>query len=72
MTPNEQKLQYGNTTINYTVIRSGRRRKTSEIIVKKDGTVVVRAPFDKPVSDIEGFIQKKCKMGFKKTVRVQE
>jgi predicted metal-dependent hydrolase len=61
MTSLECKLQYGNTTINYTVIKSGRGRKTSEIIVKKDGKVTVRAPLDKPISDIEGFIQKNAK-----------
>ena len=61
MTPFEQKLQYGNSTINYTVITSSRRRKTTEIIVEKDGAVTVRAPFDKPSSDIEGFVQKNAK-----------
>ena len=45
----EQKLQYGNTTINYTIIRSSRRRKTSELTVKIDGKVTVRSPIDKPV-----------------------
>src|ERR671931_263127 len=66
MTPFEQKLEYGNSTINYTVMKSGRRRKTSEIIVKKDGKVTVRAPFDKSISDIEGFIQKNAKWILKK------
>jgi predicted metal-dependent hydrolase len=66
MTPFEQKLEYGNSTINYTVIKSGRRRKTLEIIIKKDGKVTVRAPFDKSISDIEGFIQKNAKWILKK------
>jgi len=66
MTPLQCKHQYGNTTINYIVIRSSRRRKTSEIIVKKDGKITVRAPFDKNISDIEVFIQKNAKWILKK------
>ncbi len=43
------KLDYGNTTINYSVVKT-KRRKTSEIIVDKD-IVEIRAPFNK--SDLE-------------------
>ena len=53
----------------YTLIRSSRRRKTSEIIVKRDCKVIVRAPFDKPISDIEGFIQKNAKWILKKQLQ---
>ncbi len=62
----EQKLQYGNTTINYTIIKSSRRRKTSELTVKIDGKVTVRSPIDKPVSEIERFISKNAKWILKK------
>ena len=52
MTQVEQKLQYGNIMINYTIIKTSRRKKRSEIIIKRDGKVTVRAPFDKPISYI--------------------
>jgi predicted metal-dependent hydrolase len=57
----EQSLLYDNTAINYKIIRSTRRKKTSEIIVKKDGKVIVRTPFDKGISEIDELIQKNAK-----------
>lgn len=43
--------------LDYRLIRS--RRRTLEIAVKTDASVVVRAPLRLPVSDIERFIEKK-------------
>jgi predicted metal-dependent hydrolase len=40
------KLAYGNITIDYSVVKT-RRRKTSEIIVDKD-TIEIRTPYNKP------------------------
>ena len=62
----EQKLHYGNATINYELIRSNRRKNTSQITVGKDGKVTVRSPIDKPISEIENFIQKNAKWILKK------
>lgn len=54
-----QKLHYGTSVIDYSVIRS-RRRKTSEIIVDaKD--VIVRAPFNKPLEEIREIVKGKAK-----------
>jgi predicted metal-dependent hydrolase len=57
-------IQYGNSLLQYSIIRSN-RRKTSEIIVGNDG-IVVRAPFDKPLPDIEGIVEAKKKWIFRK------
>ena len=55
----KQYLQYGNKIIDYTLIRS-RRRKTCEIIVAQD-KIILRAPFDKSHSDIENILLHKIK-----------
>ena len=47
----KQKLHYGTDIIEYSIIKS-RRVKTSEIIVDKE-QIVIRTPFDKPVSEIK-------------------
>lgn len=58
------KIRYGNSVIQYSVIKS-RRRKTSEIIV--DGkSVVIRAPKDKPMSEIQKIVKRKGQWIFKK------
>ena len=67
----EQKLQYGNATINYELIRSSRRKKTSEIIFK-EGKVIVRSPIGKPISEIESFIQKNAKWVLKKQLEYRK
>jgi hypothetical protein len=43
----QQKLQYGTRIIDYSIVRS-RRRKTSEIIVDAKN-VIVRTPYDKSI-----------------------
>ena len=58
------KLDFGNTTINYSVIKT-KRRKTSEIIVDKD-TVEIRAPFDKPDEEIRNIVKDKANWILKK------
>ena len=58
------KLDFGNTTINYLVIKT-KRRKTSEIIVDKD-TVEIRAPFDKPDEEIRNIVKDKANWILKK------
>ena len=68
----EQKLPYGNAIINYIIIKSNRRRKTSELTVKKDGIVIVRSPIDKPISEIEGFIQKNARWILKKQLEYKK
>src|SRR5918912_2633387 len=62
----QRSLLYDNTAINYKIIRCTRRKKTSEIIVKKDGKVIVRTPFDKGISEIDELIQKNAKWILKK------
>ena len=51
------KLDYGNTTINYYVVKT-KRRKTSEIIVDKD-RVEVRTPFTKSDNEIRNIVKGK-------------
>ena len=58
------KLRYGNTTINYSIIKT-KRRKTSEIIVDKD-TVEIRTPFNKPNHEIRNIVKDKANWILKK------
>jgi len=52
------KLQLGSSTIEYTVKRSRRRKKTVQISVS-DGAVVVSAPMRTPNREIQAIIQKR-------------
>lgn len=45
--------------MNYTVIRSRRRKKTLSIQVEKDGTVLVRVPLRVVQADIDRFLKEK-------------
>jgi predicted metal-dependent hydrolase len=54
----EERIQYGSSTIEFSVVKS-RRMKTSEIIVEPN-KVTIRTPFNKPVSEIRKLIQKKA------------
>jgi predicted metal-dependent hydrolase len=60
----KQKLEYGNSTIEYSVIRS-KRVKTSEISVDDD-KVIIRTPFGKPLPEIEKTIEEKASWILKK------
>jgi predicted metal-dependent hydrolase len=64
MIQQEEQVQFGSSTISYSIIKS-RRVKTSEIIVESD-KVVVRVPFNKPVSDIHEIVKKKANWIIKK------
>jgi hypothetical protein len=46
----QQKLHYGTSIIDYSIVRSG-RRKTSEIIVDEEN-VIARTPYDKSIEEI--------------------
>jgi predicted metal-dependent hydrolase len=60
----KQKLDYGNNTIEYFVIKS-KRVKTSEISVDDD-KVIIRTPFGKSLSEIEKTIKEKASWILKK------
>ena len=66
----EQKLHYGKAVIEYTIIKT-KRRKTSEIIVDKD-TIEVRAPFNKPDYEIQKIVQNKASWILKKQKECRE
>jgi len=59
----KQKVRFGNSVIQYTVVKS-KRRKTSEIIVDKNG-VVIRTPQRKPMSEIRKIMENKKRWIFK-------
>lgn len=64
------KIKYGNSVIEYSVIKS-RRRKTSQIMV--DGEeVIVRTPLSKDNSEIKKIIQNKASWIFKKQLELQK
>lgn len=54
----QQKFHYGTSIIDYSVVRS-RRRKTSEIIVDEEN-VIVRTPYDKSIEDINNIVREKA------------
>jgi predicted metal-dependent hydrolase len=58
MTRIRQKLQYGTSMIDYSIVRS-RRKKTSEIIVDEEN-VIVRAPYDKSIEEINDIVREKA------------
>lgn len=50
--------QYGNTSIEYTLVKS-KRRKTSEVIVQKNNGITLRVPFEKTMEEIEKILSNK-------------
>jgi predicted metal-dependent hydrolase len=55
----QQKLPYGTSIVDYSIVRS-RRRKTSEIIVDEEN-VIVRTPYDKSIEEINDIVRGKAK-----------
>jgi len=66
----KSKIRYGNSVIQYTVVRS-KRRKTSEIRVDENG-IEVRTPFYKKDSDIQNIIDDKKQWIFKKQLEFKD
>jgi predicted metal-dependent hydrolase len=54
----QQKLHYGTRIIDYSIVRS-KRRKTSEIIVDEEN-VIVRTPHDKSLEEINDIVRGKA------------
>lgn len=65
-----QKIKYGNTVIEYSLIKS-KRRKTSQIMVDGD-EVIVRTPLAKDNSEIKKIIQNKAQWIFKKQLEFRK
>jgi predicted metal-dependent hydrolase len=65
----KQTFQYGNKTIEYNLIKS-KRRKTCEVIVDKD-EITIRAPFDKPLMEVESILSDKIKWISQKQKEIQ-
>ena len=55
----KQNYQYGNQKVEYNLVRS-KRRKTSELIVDEN-EIILRVPFDKPLSEIEKILSNKIR-----------
>ena len=58
------KVRFGNSVINYSVVKT-KRRKTSQIVVDKTG-VLVRTPLNKSDHEIEKIVDEKKQWIFKK------
>jgi predicted metal-dependent hydrolase len=58
MTRIHQKLEYGTSIIDYSIVRS-RRRKTSEIIVDAEN-VIIRTPYHKSIEEITEIVRGKA------------
>ena len=59
-----QTYQYGDKKIDYTLVKS-KRRKTSEIVVDKD-EITIRAPYEKSIPEVETILGDKIKWIIKK------
>ena len=55
----QSSVRFGNTTINYSVRRSARRRKTVQISVV-GGDIVVAAPTKTPARELEAIVRKRA------------
>lgn len=64
------KIRYGNSVIQYSIIKS-KRRKTSEIQVDKSG-VVIRTPLHKSTLEIRKIVQAKRQWIFKKQLELKD
>ncbi|CAA7619552.1 M48 family metallopeptidase [Magnetospirillum sp. SS-4] len=58
MTTERHSIQYGEHAIEFIVVRRG--RKTLEIAVEPDATVVIAAPLDAAMADIEAKVRKRA------------
>ncbi len=56
----KQTFQYDNKLIDYTLVKS-KRRKTCEVIVDKDGKITLRVPFEKTMDEIDKILNDKIK-----------
>ena len=65
-----RKVKFGNATIQYSIIKSN-RRKTSQITVDKD-SVVVRTPISKSISEIKEIVDSKKQWIFRKRLEFQK
>jgi len=65
-----RKIRYGNSTIQYSIIRS-KRRKTSQITVDKDN-VIVRTPKSKSLKEIQNIMRDKAQWVFRKQLEFQK
>ena len=65
-----RKISFGNSVIEYSVIKS-RRRKTSQIMVDKD-EVIVRTPITKNNSEIKKIVESKAQWIFKKQLEFKK
>ena len=65
-----RKIRYGNSTIQYSIIRS-KRRKTSQITVDKDN-VIVRTPKSKSLKEIQNIMRNKAQWVFRKQLEFQK
>jgi len=54
------EVAFGDSRIEYRVVRSARRRKTMEVTIDKPGRVIVAAPLDTPESRINEFVRRRA------------
>lgn len=66
----KSRIRFGNSTIQYSIIKS-KRRKTSQIVVDKN-EVVIRAPATKTLFEIRQMIKDKAQWIFKKQLEFQK
>jgi len=65
-----RKIRYGNSIIQYSIIKS-KRRKTSQITVDEN-QVIVRAPKSKSLKEIQNIMQDKAQWVFRKQLEFQK
>jgi len=66
----KSKIRFGNSTIQYSIVKS-KRRKTSQIVVDKDN-VIVRTPTTKTFPEIRKIMKAKAKWIFRKQLEFKK
>lgn len=67
----DQVYQYGTKTIDYSLVRS-RRVKTCEIIIDNENKLIIRSPYNKPLSEIENLLKNKMTWISTKQIEYQQ
>ena len=66
----KSKIKFGSSTIQYSIVKS-KRRKTSQIVVDKND-VIIRAPATKTLPEIKQIMKDKAQWVFKKQLEFQK
>lgn len=68
----KDSVHFGNRKINYSVVRSARRKKTIALLIEPSGKVVLRAPLNTPGSKLSDIVRSKAEWIIRKQRSLSE